>query len=307
MSIYEGMARVNPSQTVARIEQLGSGAERDQLLSIAVNEWAKQDVHATFDWIEKASMTPSLNGLYQQVMGKYIEYDPIQAAALVAGMEPGSSQTGFAASVATKLAEVDVVRALEWAKTLQGDANHEAMANVMKSWASGKDGVGALQHILNNPEQAQLAEMLSAVANSVAKNHPDVLISAMPTLDSEGQRVVAEQLAISLSQSSPDKFKQWFATLGPGPVRDNALQVAMKNYMSTSVNDALSLAESITDKFLRDAKISEVMEVWLPLNPDAAHQALQNCSTLSAQQRQAFAEGALRNAKSNNMFLPSKP
>ena len=67
-AVYKGMAKVDPAGTVSLVEQMSTGSQREELLSLVVDEWAQRDVHAVFAWLEKAEFSPYFSEIYSRTM-----------------------------------------------------------------------------------------------------------------------------------------------------------------------------------------------------------------------------------------------
>ncbi|CAA6689757.1 MULTISPECIES: hypothetical protein [unclassified Lentimonas] len=303
---YTGMALSDPAGTVARVEQIPASAQRDQLLSLTLNEWAKQDIHAAFDWLETTELNPQFTHIYNEVMGQYIEQDLEQAAALVSQMLSGDNKLSFASQVATQLAEKDVNQALEWLQTIDGNERKYALLGVMDRWASGAEGAEALNYLLQNSGEPNHQELFSMVAMKLARKDPETLTDEFNNMNESEQMITAQQLAAAYSINDPEVGIEWIQSLAAGSVRDEALKSTLASYKYSNVSQAFDLSETISNPALRTRQMREVLATWIPVNQEAAIQALDASSSLTADEKQAMLNQVTVNLKVDDYALPAK-
>ncbi|CAA6679386.1 MULTISPECIES: hypothetical protein [unclassified Lentimonas] len=305
MAVFQGIAQADPVDAVARVEQMPIGSQRDELLSITVNQWAQQDVYAAFDWLETAEMTPQFPYLYNQMMGSYIEQDPFQAAALISDMEPCENKRNFVSQVACKIAERDVDYALEWVQALDGEDKTYALQGVMDRWSS-TNATAALGYIMNHQEAPDYQSLFTTVAMNMAHKDPEALAGAFETMDEWGQITAGEQLAAAYSLNDPNRGIEWLKSLKPGAIQDAALGKALETYKNSNVPLAFTLSETISSESLRKEQIRQVMSVWVPVDQLAAEQALQASAALSSTEKEALLNEVYSSLKLNDYLLPAK-
>lgn len=303
---YRGMATVDPEGAVAQIEQMSAGSQRDQLLSLTLNEWAKQDINAAFDWIELAEATPQLKHIYNEVMGRYIDQDPEQAATVISAMNSGDNKLSFASQIATKLAEKDVNYALDWLQTLDGNEKKYALLGVVDRWAAGPNGEEALDYVLQNSTDPNHKELFSMVAMKLARKNPDKLVDSFDNMSESEQMIAAQQLASVYSINDPERGMEWIESLATGAVRDEALKSTLSSYMYSNVSQAFELSETISNSSLRTKQMREVLATWFPVNQAAAEQALYASSVLTTEEKQALLNQIQANFKTDDYVLPAK-
>ncbi len=304
LSVYQGMAKADAAGTVAKVEKMTAGPERDEILSVVMDQWARQDINAVFNWIETAELNPQLHNIYNYAMGHYIEKSPAQAAALVAEMQPCEMKAGFASQTGRKLAQEDVNGALTWALTLDEAAQKQALLSVIDTWASGPEGGDALAYIMANPEYPNYAELFSAAAVSLSYNDPDALLASMDSMSAQDQLVAAERLAIAFSATNPARCDQWLDTLESGPVRDSALKQTLGTYLYSNVSRAFELSQTLSDEAVREDYTQQVIESWITVDQAKAESALNSSAVLTEQQKRAILERVYSKVKPNDYLLP---
>ncbi|MFC5050754.1 hypothetical protein ACFPK9_09020 [Rubritalea spongiae] len=305
-AVYAGMASSDPEGALGLLEQMPKGAQRDQLVSLTLNEWAKHDIHAAFDWLETAEMTPQFSQIYQEVMGRYVEQDPEQAAGLVSQMESGDMKLNLASQVATKLADQDVHFALEWLQSLGDLEKKYALLGVMDRWSAGENGDDALNYLLENYRDSNNDELFTVVAMNLSRTSPETLMKSFSSLNEFERVTAAQQLANNLVRSDPERGLQWIGSLESGAAKDQALKSSLAFYQYSNVSHAFGLAETITSPALRQGQMREVMETWMSVNPAAAEQALAISSVLSVDEKEEMMRQVYANHRVNDYVLPAK-
>ncbi|NJM36967.1 MAG: hypothetical protein HC845_03315 [Akkermansiaceae bacterium] len=303
MAVYEGWARVDPVGAVRKLEQLPAGVQRDQILSNTVNEWAKKDITAAFNWLKDSEISQQSDNVYEStfslVMEQYITKNLDAASAFVAEMASGQQKVSFASQIATKMAEQDTKKALEWVDKLEGaDEKKYAFMGIMHSWAAGPNGAEALAYLAKNPNHPNHAVLFETVIANLSHKNPDALVSALPTMSDAQQIDTARQLASSFTTSNPEKLKTWLAQLGSGAVRDQAVMSSVNIIKDADAAEAFHLSTTISDQSLRAQKVEEVIEKWAGSNQEAASHAVSTTSALSPSQKKLMLD-AIRNRQNS--------
>ena len=274
---FKGMAFSDPEKAVAKVQSMFSGARREELLSLTVKEWARQDVHAAFDWLEASEISPEFSNIYSEIMGHYIAQDTSQASELVSQMESGDHKLSFATQIAAKLAEKDVQHALKWLDTLDGEERKYSLLSVVDRWASGNDSDQALAYVLKNTELENHEDLLATVALKLAQNAPDKLENSFSEMEALDQKIVAQQLVSAYSKNNPEKGLEWVHALEAGGVKDEAVKTALNSYKFGSADEAFKLAGSITNRRIQKKQILQVLEQWMPVDSETAEAAFIRC------------------------------
>jgi len=290
LSVYQGMAGSNPKQALALAENIPQGPERDEALSIVVDEWSKQDIDSVFDWIKTAEITPQFSSIYTSVMMRYMDENPEAGAALLTAMLPCELKTTLAAQSARALADSDVTGALVWALGLDAGAQKNAVLNIIDVWSSGDQFPEALEYVLSNPKYEHYNELFEAAVINLSYNHEEDLMRAMETMKDADRLVATERLAVALSTTDFPQCDQWISSLPIGQQRDVALKNAFDTYCNSDVSQAYYLAETEENEQIRVDLIQRALTVWADVNPEAAEQALQNSTVLSEVQKSRLLE-----------------
>jgi len=302
-AVYRGFAEEDPKGAISRIEQRPSGPQRDQLLYAAIDQWALQDIDGAFDWIEMQGDSPFLSSAYSQVLGRYIEQSPEKASFLISEMEHSMEKINFSNRVAYQLGRRDPKEALTWAETLKGDAQHFALMGLMETWGKSTGGLQALDYAKGLPASQNNDELFTMATMKIAQAHPDALAQELPSLTENQQRIAAIQLAQSYSSNDPAKTVSWLNSLDSGSVRDAALKTSLQSFRHSNISQAFALSETIADESLRRTEMQQTLLDWLPVDPEAAFQALQNNESLPDTQKRVIIDFLSREVPTANEYL----
>lgn len=304
VGVFQGVAKLNPEEAIQRIGDLSPGPQRDQILSVTIDEWAKNDIDSVFSWLEKAEYSQQTPYLYDQAVNRYIMSSPIDASALVSDMENGVEKSNFASNVAYQLAQLDPEHAVKWANSLSGEQKEFALNGLLENWAGKKEGAGeALDFILNNKDESNYEELFTKVTMKLSQSDPTELEQRLPSLSENEKELAAVQLAQVYSANVPEKAAQWLDTLDEGPVRDAALTSALNSFRNTDITRAFTLAETFSNAHTRTQEIQKVMHEWLGSDQAAAEKALQATSTISEDQKRIMLESLYRRVKPRNKLI----
>jgi len=306
-AIYRGLVQEDPNTAISMIEEMPTGPQRDQLLSITLSEWSKIDVDSVFDWIETQETSPLLSRIYGQAMGDYIEQVPQDAVGLISLMDDDINKSNFANRAAFHLAQKSPQEALSWAETLTGEAKHFALMGLMEHWAAGSDGAKALAYAKNNSDNENDEELFAMVAMKFAQGNPELLAEELATLKEGQQRIAATQLAQSYSSHNPEKAVTWLDSLEDGVVRDVALRASLNSFRHSNISQAFELSETFDSESLRHSEMEKILLEWISVDPQAAVAALENTDTLSEERKRKMQNYLVREApNSSDYLLPEK-
>ena len=303
-AVFQGAAKRDPQGAIQRIGDLSSGPQRDKILSVVVDEWAKNDIDAVFSWLETAEFSQQTPYLYDQVVNRYIISSPAKASALVVDMENGVEKSNFASNVAFQLAELDPKQAVNWVSKLSGEQKEFALSGLLENWAGKQEGgVGALDFLLNNKEESNYEDLFSKVTMQLSQSNPATLEQRLPDFSEKEKELAAVQLAQVYSANVPEKAAQWLDTLEQGPVRDAALTSALNSFRHSNINQAFSLAETFSDEHTRSQEMQKVMTEWMSSNQAAAEQALQDTTAISDSQKEIMLKRLHRTIQPRNEYI----
>ena len=302
-AVFRGLVRDDPQAALAKIDELESGGQRNQLLYLTVSEWGQQDIESVFDWMESQSSSPFLAGLYGQVMGQYIEQAPAEASSLISMMEKGADKSNFASQAAFQYATQNPQDALAWVETLEGEAKNFGLMGLMESWAAGPEALAAINFAKAQPTDSGSPELFTMAAMKLSQHDPGTLARELPNFTEDQQTIAAGQLAQVYSARSPEKVKDWITSLDPGAVRDQATRIALNTLRHSDTGTAFELAQTFDDEILRRGELQELLLEWVPTDPEGAVAALNSSTVLSEASKAQLRDFIARQAPNAREYL----
>ncbi|MEO0793748.1 MAG: hypothetical protein AAFX93_01220 [Verrucomicrobiota bacterium] len=305
MSVYQGMAQSSPIAAMELAETLPPGIDRDSVMHVVIDEWAKQDVAQVFDWLESADLGSGLQEFYRGAMNRYIQETPQLASDLIADMTACPMKTEFASLAARALANTSPDKALEWASSLDHEAGQGALASILVAWSDGSSPQRTLDFLATREESDRVGrDTASAVFTSLANNHPDLLMGQVNDLSYNEQLLATEKLAVVIGVTDPGKLDVWMSTLSAGEMRDVAIQYSLPNYIGRDAKQAFELSESIQNLDLRVRMIERVMQDWSSWDYPSAQQALMSSSFVTDRDKTALLSRVSQDLQVNDILLP---
>ena len=303
-AVFRGLVAVDPELAVSEAENFASGPQRDQLLFMTVDEWAKHDIQAVFSWLETKTLSPLISGIHEQVIGRYIDESPQEASQLIDSMPDGESKANYASRAIFQLAKEDIQSAISWTESMEGDTRNFALMGLVEQWAAGEDGMQALDYITDNVSSSNRDEIMTMAAMKLSQNNPEGLKQSLSSMSENDQLIAAKQLAQVYSVAMPEKSDEWLASLADGPVRDAAIKSSLNAYRNSDISKAFDLSATISNESERVNEVKQVMLEWIPLDQETAVRALEDIRSISRQEKEAMLEQIYQRVEIREYLLP---
>jgi hypothetical protein len=253
-TLVSSWSQLDPDAASKFMDELGNakGYQTSNTRSDIAYNWATLDPSAALDWVgkQKGKDFIDTDSLYDSVVRGWCRKDISSAAAYVAQRldEPGARQ--MASSVVTVMFDHNVEDATTWISRMPtGDPRNEAESTLAGMWVE-KDPAAASKWV--------------------------------GTLSANEQPSVAGTIARSWVNTNWPEASRWIDTLS-GDARDSAVSVAMHRE-DGSPQEALSLAQSISDPDFRANEMDNAIRSWAVSDPKAAENWVKG-SALSPEQQ----------------------
>ncbi|MEO0795269.1 MAG: hypothetical protein AAFX93_08915 [Verrucomicrobiota bacterium] len=289
-AIYSGLASNNPPQDVITMaEHLPEGIVRNHAVAAVIEEWARQDIGAVFDWIETQPLNQDLFDIYRSVMFRYIDQNPGDADMVILEMRESELKGQLAESFTRQLADQQSVsKALEWAEKIDNKkTRHNATWIALDRW-SQQAPMQALEYALENYNTGQYAQLLGQMSENLARTDPVMLAAKINELPEAVQASSGEQVAQHWFKQDPVAAERWLYALPENEVKQRALNVAIDQYVNGNPSKAYELAESMSSDSNYWAHASKVVGQWYRVDPDSALAAVQTSARLDLDQKAAL-------------------
>ncbi|WP_411994564.1 hypothetical protein [Agarivorans sp. DSG3-1] len=211
--------------------QIGSAASKENFLRsmVLLEEWAKYDLIAVLEWLERQSSL-EMGSFYQAIVLSAMLNplaDKQQLAELIAKLPEGLTNHSLLISTfANDLAEQNINLALEWLETveLQSSATH-ATTSVLTQWAQVQPNL-ALEFLLEQPELSSSLTHQMVINASSALNNDELTqqIEQLYRYPEDLQLSISGALVRAMLARQPTQAKQWIEEQVRGPIKDASLR-----------------------------------------------------------------------------------
>ena len=301
--IFQGVAKTDPSRAVEMANQLTNAFHKDQILSVTLDEWAKQDINGVFEWLETTEFSQQFPHHYDQVITRYINDSPREAADLVNKMEAGTSKANFALNLAYELAKEDTSEAIKWAESLTGSEKGFAIQGALESWASQEAGMEALDYAIQQNEATDYESIIGKVMMQLTKSNPEKLQQRLSSLPKKEQGIAAQHLSRLYSVNNPETALTWIDSIESPDTRDAAIVGGLINFKHHDISQAFSLSKTISNNNTRLQKVESVIREWYENDAAVAEQALYDAVEITQQEKDKIKNSVLNQVQPRNYFL----
>lgn len=283
---FQGMAEHAPSLALQYAQGQPAGEIRNNVTAAIVEQWSKHDIDAVLEWLDDKHHTPLGKNLYQNALIQYIQQAPWEASLELTNMENRQGQAQLVSVLADTLSRDDVQGALEWAESLDGAMETQALASILSNWSTQGHAEDALQYVLSRGDIDSNNEAFISTVINVASSNPNLLKNRITEFAPSDQIVVIHHLANSLSNLPDNSYDNWVTTLPHGEQRDTALVSGVRAMAYIDAQKAYRLAESIDNAEKRLANITLAIRKMWQQNPSEARAIINTSNTLSEEQKQ---------------------
>ena len=194
----------------------------------------------------------------------------------------GELQKPIATALGRKLAEIDPLKALDFAATLEEKMQPSivmaAASNLAKS-----DPELAMETFGALPDDFSRERVARSILEELAETDPDMALAWFDSLEESDQSTSAVKKVTNIRyQLDPNAASKWVAGLPPGQQRDTAAARLTESIVRDEIPDfdaALQWANQVEEQNQRHSTLSIIYRHWLPHNFDAAKASL-DASTL---------------------------
>jgi len=264
-------SRTDPQKAIDAALTLEDQNVRNRALAEAINSWAGADFPAAIAYagtvkdvalrglmvaalarnqnadpatmfnllVEQAPAGDVFRNAVSNLMGRWAQTNPREAAAATLQLPPGEALNSAASRLAQEwaLSSTDKSEVLAWVSQLpEGRARSEALESVFESWST-RDAAGAQK----------------ALAGLSDNNKDEALTS----------------LAAGWSRAKPADAARWAASVVDQPGGRNALSRALTTWADASPVEAAAFLQSLPDN-TRSGLTSQLIERWYDADPFAA-------------------------------------
>ncbi|MEO7100707.1 MAG: hypothetical protein ABI162_15200 [Luteolibacter sp.] len=290
---------IDPKELRVKLEAEKSPLARLKLATQNLEDWVAKNPEDAMAWLLSQQPSERRDELIRIALAQYAEIDPKGAAAWASKNLTGNDLNNSLISIAENWAEQDGLGAATWFLTLPASPQRNAaVENIFFSWASNEPEA-ALQYIKANPGLGELTSVVQRAALAGwAKSDPQSAATTSLALSQSNHdptlfaNTLANWATMDLEGSS-----QWlFEHLKPGDERASAVPELATIYAQQSPEAGLIWLGKLNAGAERDAAASILAATWSRADAAAAAKwaASQTASTLSPESTSAIFRNFLR-------------
>lgn len=266
----------------------GRGGPGGQGSEVVAAEWAKLDPNAALEWA-KTLEGGERNEALESVVGEMARKDPAGAAALAATLDPESRADAFA-EVAEQWAATDFEAAEAWIRSLPSDEQGQAMATALETLASS-DPSAAADKALAMGSGEHRDEAVREVAEAWSRQDPATAADWLVSQNPENAGGSMREVMVNWSNQDSAGALSFINEQPLGEMRDSATQAYLWSNRDTAPQDAVTLAEAITDDRDRNRTIMMTAGRWMQEDASAARTYIEQSSALSDRAKDRLLNG----------------
>ncbi len=273
---YSSWARNSPTQAVAVLMSLPAGQQRNSSLSSVISQWAYQDFSGALEWSLKLEDASLRKQTLQNLQGRWIEINPLEAVNFVREQKEGSRE-GALSSAVGQWARNDPVSAITWATQLSAPEMEKVLPSAIGAWADN-DPVEAARYVSQLQPGKMQNEAAGQVVSRWAQQDPARVAKWVDGFANEELRIRAcRDVANAWVQNDPDAVGAWVREMPAGKPREAAVQALVSSLQYADPKAAIQWAEAVSDPSQRNQMMEHAARRWLE-NDSAAKVWIVNSS-----------------------------
>lgn len=262
----------------------GRGRDGQSPAATIAAEWAKQDPSAALAWAQGLEGSDSTRAS-ASVLGEIAKSDPSKAANMAGSLEESVRAEAYQ-SIASEWARADWNATEAWLNTLSGNDKDSATISALRSLSS-IDPTLAAQKVAALPEGQNRDRVTSEVAGALARENPQNAMKWLESNASENaQNRSVREVVSTWAMNDPKGARDWINNQEMGSVRDSAVQTYLFTSSDNSPQDAVTMAQTISDDRSRERTVRMTMNRWMQEDKEAATQYIQQSPNFSPEMKE---------------------
>lgn len=208
------LSSVKPDLAMDLAKSVVSEEERQSALRAAADVWSRRDADSFWGWISKQADSSTLAAVIPAAVQQIAANAPIEAAALVAKLEPGEIRDVASRTLVSSWAAADPGAAAAWSQSnvAEGWERIQAMGLSLASMIE-RDSAGAEAFAASLPGGAERDGVLEFAAERMAARDPQAALRLADTIGDEPKRyVVLQQAYLSYLKIAPAQASAWLSS-----------------------------------------------------------------------------------------------
>lgn len=266
----EAWVEKNPRDALDWLASQQPTARRDDVIRMALNQYAANDARGAADWALKNLNGADLNNTLITIAENWAQENGQEAAAWFLTLPVTMERDGAVENIFFSWASSQPAAALEYIKANPsiGDLAPILRRAALAGWAK-TDPEGAVAASLalsrTNNDPAQFANTVANWATVDLESSSQWLVKNLPT--GSERTAAAQELATIFANQSPDAGVAWLGKLNVGTERDAAANALAAAWARSGPADAAKWAASQNSITFSPDTISEVAHSFLMKDP----------------------------------------
>ena len=247
-------------------------ARRDEVIQIALKQYAENDAQGAADWALKNLSGAELNNTLITIAENWAQGNGQQAAAWFLSLPASMERDGAVENIFFSWASSEPAAALEYlnSNSSLGDLASILRRAALAGWAkSDPEGAVAASLALSraNNDPAQFANTVANWATVDLESSSQWLLTNLP--GGSERTAAAQELANIFADQSPDAGIAWLGKLNAGAERNAAANALAATWARSGPADAAKWAASQSSITFAPETISQVAHTFLMKDPVA--------------------------------------
>lgn len=260
-------AGTDPAAACAKLHQLADG----RLLGDAAARWAARDLTGAVAWVKSLPEGPLQSQAMLEVSYRWTAASPMEAATYAAQTGNPELLRAVVGMWADQSPETAAAWVAEWPP---GEAHDRALAHLANIW-SQKDPAAAAAYTGSLPAGADRDQAMVAVASVWAYSSPRQAAEWIRQLPEGAAREQAlQRLITAWAGAKPEEAAKWLGTLPDGGSTDFAIRAYSNTLVQASPEQAFQWANTISGEAARQQQLERVAASWILQDEAAARVAI---------------------------------
>lgn len=267
----EGWVEKNPREALDWLASQQATARRDDVIRLALNQYAAVDAQGAADWARKNLSGADLNNTLITIAENWAQENGQAAAAWFLTLPVSMERDGAVENIFFSWASSEPAAALDYIKNNPsiGDLAPILRRAALAGWAkTDPEGAVAASLALSraNNDPAQFANTVANWATVDLESSSQWLLTNLPT--GTERAAAAQELATIFAHQSPDAGIAWLGKLNAGAERDAAANALAATWARSGPADAAKWATSQNSISFSPDTIAEVAHSFLMKDPE---------------------------------------
>jgi hypothetical protein len=270
MRNLEAWIAKNPKDALAWLSQQPPTDRRDEVLRMALKQFAENEPGAAADWAMKNLKGADLNNALLEIAGEWAGQSGQEAAAWFGNLPASQERDAAVEMILFKWGANEPVEALEFIgeSPKLGDLSPTLRRAALAGWAKSDPAAAVTESLALSQSQKDPEQFANTLANWATMDltaSSEWLLTKVPA--GAERRAAAEELGTIYAQQSPESGVTWLAKLSAGAERDAAANALATTWSRSGPEAAATWASTQTTSTLTAETVESIGRNFLMKDP----------------------------------------